>query len=101
MAVHSRHVGAFVVVLVGVVGTAIALFEWLLRQPVRGWVYAASLAFNAVVLIPLWAICWLVANDEPEVWARADGYAYGFSIAFVLPRVLFYLLWQRTLRERK
>ena len=61
------------------------------------WIFVFSLGLNAVVLIPLWVVSWLAATYEPDLWAQAATHVLVFSGVFVLPTVLFYVLWDRAL----
>ncbi len=83
------------------VGVALLIYlRWLFEQPFWGWAYAASFAFNAIVLIPIWIASWFAARFEPELWSQADSQVYIFSAVFVLPTALCYFLWQRALKLR-
>lgn len=84
------------VVVTGVVIVALLVgLLWLLEQPPSAWLFALSLAFNAVVLIPLWIVSWLAAHYRPNQWEQAETHVLVFSAVFVLPTILFYAMWQR------
>ena len=72
----------------------IGLF-WLIEQHPWCWVYSISLAFNIIVLVPLWVVVWVASSYEPDLWAKAEQPVYIFSAVFVLPTTLLYFLWKR------
>jgi len=84
---------AFIIVkIIAIIALVIAFF-WLLTQPPYAWLFVLSLAFNVVLLVPLWVVSWMAATYEPELWRAAELHVYVFSGVFVLPTAFFYLLW--------
>lgn len=87
-------------IVTGVVIVALLVgLLWLLEQPPSAWLFALSLAFNAVVLLPLWLVSWLAAQYRPDQWDQAETHDLVFLAVFVLPTIFFYALWQRALRR--
>lgn len=89
---------AFLVVKVVVIIALLVGLLWLFEQPPSAWLFALSLAFNAVVLLPLWTVSWLAAHYRPDLWEQAETHVFVFSAVFALPTILFYAMWQRALR---
>jgi hypothetical protein len=78
--------------VVGIMGIAIiaALF-WLLQQHPRVWLLALCIAFDAIVLIPVWLAAWLISSNDPALWNEARLPVHIFSAVLLVPTVLLFM----------
>lgn len=93
-------------IIVGLLIAAVAIIimlvtglAWLLTKPISCWICAATLALNVVVLVPLAAASWVAAQYEPALWGDVRGIVWTFSLAFMMPTILFAALCRKAQDE--
>jgi hypothetical protein len=92
---------AFLIVALIVAVVLVFALIWLIDQPLSAWFFAASLAFNAIVLVPLWVVAWLASVYQPEMWETVSIYVLWFTVAFCAPTVAFLVMWDRAKRKER